>query len=66
MASANQNKWGVVIVACLAIFIIVLDTSAMNVAITTLVVELNTTLSNYSGYHSFICLDYCFIHVIGG
>ncbi len=45
MASANQNKWGVVIVACLAIFIIVLDTSAMNVAITTLVVELNTTLS---------------------
>jgi EmrB/QacA subfamily drug resistance transporter len=41
----DQYKWGVVIVACLAIFIIVLDTSAMNVAITTLVVELNTTLS---------------------
>ncbi|MGZ7209724.1 MAG: MFS transporter, partial [Methanobacterium sp.] len=45
MASQNQNKWGVVIVACMAIFIIVLDSSAMNVAITTLVVELNTTLS---------------------
>ncbi len=45
MAHANQNKWGVVIVACMAIFIIVLDSSAMNVAITTLVVELNTTLS---------------------
>ncbi len=41
----NQYKWGVVIVACMAIFIIVLDSSAMNVAITTLVVELNTTLS---------------------
>jgi EmrB/QacA subfamily drug resistance transporter len=41
----NQYKWGVVLVACMAIFIIVLDTSAMNVAITTLVVELNTTLS---------------------
>jgi EmrB/QacA subfamily drug resistance transporter len=41
----NQYKWGVVLIACLAIFIIVLDTSAMNVAITTLVVELNTTLS---------------------
>jgi len=41
----NQYKWGVVIIACMAIFIIVLDTSAMNVAITTLVVELNTTLS---------------------
>jgi len=45
MEHKNQNKWGVVIVACMAIFIIVLDTSAMNVAITTLVVELNTTLS---------------------
>lgn len=41
----NQYKWGVVLVACMAIFIIVLDSSAMNVAITTLVVELNTTLS---------------------
>jgi len=45
MAHENQNKWGVVIIACMAIFIIVLDSSAMNVAITTLVVELNTTLS---------------------
>lgn len=45
MAENDQYKWGVVLVACLAIFIIVLDTSAMNVAITTLVVELNTTLS---------------------
>lgn len=45
MSHENQNKWGVVIVACMAIFIIVLDSSAMNVAISTLVVELNTTLS---------------------
>lgn len=45
MAHENQYKWGVVIIACMAIFIIVLDSSAMNVAITTLVVELNTTLS---------------------
>jgi len=41
----SQYKWGAVLVACLAIFIIVLDTSAMNVAITTLVVDLHTTLS---------------------
>ncbi|MDP1553271.1 MAG: MFS transporter, partial [Methanobacteriaceae archaeon] len=46
MEHKNQNKWGAVIVACMAIFIIVLDSSAMNVAITTLVVELNTTLSS--------------------
>jgi MFS family permease len=44
-AKEGQYKWGVVIIACMAIFIIVLDSSAMNVAITTLVVELNTTLS---------------------
>lgn len=42
----NQYKWGTVLVACMAIFIIVLDSSAMNVAITNLVVELNTTLSS--------------------
>ena len=41
----SQYKWGAVLVACMAIFIIVLDSSAMNVAITTLVKELNTTLS---------------------
>jgi EmrB/QacA subfamily drug resistance transporter len=41
----NQYKWGVVLIACMAIFIIVLDSSAMNVAISTLVVELDTTLS---------------------
>lgn len=45
MANKSQNKWSIVIIACMAIFIIVLDSSAMNVAITTLVVELNTTLS---------------------
>ncbi|WP_414468659.1 MFS transporter [Methanobacterium sp. ACI-7] len=45
MAQKERNKWGIVLVACMAIFIIVLDSSAMNVAITTLVVELNTTLS---------------------
>jgi MFS family permease len=41
----SRFKWGVLLVACMAIFIIVLDSSAMNVAISTLVVELNTTLS---------------------
>jgi EmrB/QacA subfamily drug resistance transporter len=45
MILAEQYKWGVVLIACMAIFIIVLDSSAMNVAISTLVVELNTTLS---------------------
>lgn len=41
----GDRKWGVVSVACIAVFIIVLDSSAMNVAIRTLVVDLDTTLS---------------------
>ncbi|MGZ4857277.1 MAG: MFS transporter [Methanobacteriaceae archaeon] len=49
LARENQYKWGAVLVACMAIFIIVLDSSAMNVAITQLVVELNTTLSVIQG-----------------
>lgn len=43
--SDGQYKWGVALISCMAIFIIVLDSSAMNVAITTLVMELHTTLS---------------------
>lgn len=42
---AEKNKWSVVIIACMAIFVIVLDSSAMNVAISALVEDLNTTLS---------------------
>lgn len=41
----NRSKWSVVIVACMAIFIIVLDSSAMNVAISALVEDLHTSLS---------------------
>jgi EmrB/QacA subfamily drug resistance transporter len=41
----GKSKWAVVIIACMAIFIIVLDSSAMNVAIGTLVEELHTSLS---------------------
>jgi len=42
---AEKGKWAVVMIACMAIFIIVLDSSAMNVAISALVEDLDTTLS---------------------
>ncbi|MCE5215232.1 MAG: MFS transporter [Methanobacterium sp.] len=42
---SSHYKWGTVVIACISIFIIVLDSSAMNVAITDLVGELNTSLS---------------------
>ena len=45
MEEKKQFKWGVVAAACIAIFIIVLDSSAMNVAISAVVVDLNTDLS---------------------
>ncbi len=41
----TRSKWSVVIIACIAIFIIVLDSSAMNVAISALVEDLHTSLS---------------------
>jgi EmrB/QacA subfamily drug resistance transporter len=41
----GRSKWSVVIIACIAIFIIVLDSSAMNVAISALVKDLHTSLS---------------------
>ena len=45
MEEKPQFKWGVVLVACIAIFIIVLDSSAMNVSISAVIVDLNTDLS---------------------
>jgi len=45
MEEKPQFKWGVVLVSCIAIFIIVLDSSAMNVAISAVVVDLHTDLS---------------------
>ena len=61
----NQYKWSIVIISCLAIFIIVLDTSAMNVAITTLVVELNTTLSTIQAIIALYALIIASIMLLG-
>lgn len=41
---AGLKKWGVLVVVCLAIFIMVIDTTIMNVSISALVVELDTTV----------------------
>jgi MFS family permease len=45
MEEKPRFKWGIVLVACIAIFIIVLDSSAMNVAISAVIVDLKTDLS---------------------
>ncbi len=39
-------KWGVAVVACIAVFIIDFDGAALGVAITTLVVEFDTDITS--------------------
>jgi EmrB/QacA subfamily drug resistance transporter len=42
MAKEGERKWGILLIVCLAVFIMVIDTTIMNVSITALVEELNT------------------------
>lgn len=44
MMKKSGTKWGVLIVACLAVFIMVIDTTIMNVSISALVKDLQTDL----------------------
>ena len=62
---AEKGKWAVVIIACIAIFIIVLDSSAMNVAISALVEELNTTLSTVQGIIALYALVMASLMLLG-
>ncbi len=43
------NKWNALIILSLAMFIVVIDTTIMNVAISTLVEDLNTTITGIQG-----------------
>ncbi|WP_048150115.1 MFS transporter [Methanolacinia paynteri] len=43
-ADTNKSHWGVLAIACMAVFIMVIDTTIMNVSISALVADLNTDL----------------------
>jgi len=43
------SKWSVLIITSLSIFIIVIDTTMMNVSITALVADLDTTVNGVQG-----------------
>lgn len=43
-AERGNSYWGVLIIACMAVFIMVIDTTIMNVSISALVADLNTDL----------------------
>ncbi|MEA3323147.1 MAG: MFS transporter, partial [Patescibacteria group bacterium] len=44
-----SGKWNVLIILSMAMFIVVIDTTIMNVAINTLVIDLNTTITGIQG-----------------
>ena len=42
----KERKWGVLIVLCMAVFIMMVDTTIMNVSISQLVIDLNTNIQS--------------------
>lgn len=61
----GTDKWGPAIVVCMAVLIIVLDMSAMNVAITKLVIDLNTNLTTIQAIISLYALVIASFMLIG-
>jgi MFS family permease len=61
-----MKKWGVLTTLSLAMFIIVIDTTIMNVSISNLVVDLNTTVSGVQAAISIYALVMAAFMLIGG
>jgi len=61
-----MKKWGVLILLSLSTFIIVIDTTIMNVSISALVNDLNTTVSGIQGAISIYALVMASFIMIGG
>lgn len=61
-----MKKWGVLATLSLAMFIIVIDTTIMNVSISNLVVDLNTTVSGVQAAISIYALVMAAFMLIGG
>lgn len=60
------EKWGALATLSLAMFIIVIDTTIMNVSISNLVVDLNTTVSGVQAAISIYALVMAAFMLIGG
>lgn len=61
-----MKKWGALATLSLAMFIIVIDTTIMNVSISNLVVDLNTTVSGVQAAISIYALVMAAFMLIGG
>ena len=61
-----MKKWGTLVTLSLAMFIIVIDTTIMNVSISALVEDLNTTVSGVQAAISIYALVMAAFILIGG
>ncbi|NYT12686.1 MAG: MFS transporter [Methanomassiliicoccales archaeon] len=59
-------RWGVLVIVCLAIFILVIDTTMMNVSISALVVDLNTDISVIQAIIAIYALIMASLILLGG
>ena len=66
MKSGGNFKWGVLTVICMAVFIMVIDTTIMNVSITALVQDLNTTVPVIQAIIAIYALVMASFMLIGG
>jgi EmrB/QacA subfamily drug resistance transporter len=60
------SKWGVLVIVCLAIFILVIDTTMMNVSISALVVDLNTDITVIQAIIAVYALIMASLILLGG
>lgn len=61
-----MKKWGALITLSLAYFIIVIDTTIMNVSISVLVVDLNTTVTGVQSAISIYAMVMASLMLVGG
>ncbi|WFN34240.1 MFS transporter [Methanogenium sp. S4BF] len=66
MKSGGNFKWGVLTIICMAVFIMVIDTTIMNVSITALVQDLNTTVPIIQAIIAIYALVMASFMLIGG
>jgi len=66
MNSKILTKWGVLVVVCLAVFIMIIDTTIMNVSISALVEDLNTDVGSIQIAITIYALIMASLMLIGG
>ncbi|TAJ43946.1 MFS transporter [Methanofollis fontis] len=60
------GKWGILYVVCMAVFIMVIDTTIMNVSITALVIDLDTTVPAIQAVIAIYALIMASFMLVGG